>query len=177
MTILTGLVYPGLVTIMASVFFNQNSKGSLIERKGIIIGSKLIGQNFDSRKYFWSRPSFINYNPIPSGASNLGPLNPQLLIKINQNKLNFIQVNRLKYDSEIPPEMVTASGSGLDPHISPAAALLQVSRVAEARGMNKVMQDQIVYLINEMTEKRQFSILGEPRINVILLNLKLDSIK
>jgi len=176
MTILTGLVYPGLVTIIASLFYQQEAQGSLIESNGIIIGSKLIGQNFDSLKYFWSRPSFINYNPLPSGASNLGPLNPQLLININQKELTFLKANKMKEDSDIPPEMVTASGSGLDPHISPAAALLQVSRVAEARGMDREKQDKIVILIKNVTERRQFSLLGEPRINVFLLNLKLDSI-
>lgn len=177
MIILTGVVYPGTVTVMTSLFFHKEAQGSLVERNGIIIGSKLIGQNFDSQKYFWSRPSFNNYNPLPSGASNLSLLNPLLTKEITQREKAFLQDNKMKDDLSIPPEMVTASASGLDPHISPTAALLQVSRVAQARGMDKRKQDQIVNLINDLTEKRQFSLLGEPRINVFLLNLKIDSLK
>ena len=177
MIILTGVVYPGLVTIITSIFFPNEAQGSLIERNGVIIGSKLIGQNFDSQKYFWSRPSFINYNPLSSGASNLSLLNPLLIKEIIQREKAFLQDNKMKDDLSIPPEMVTASASGLDPHISPASALFQVNRVAQARGMDKGKQDQIVDLINDLTEKRQFSLLGEPRINVFLLNLKIDSLK
>jgi K+-transporting ATPase ATPase C chain len=177
MIILTGLVYPGLVTVITSVFSPNEAKGSLVRRDGVIIGSKLIGQNFDSQKYFWSRPSFNNYNPLPSGASNLGPLNPLLIKKINENEKDFAQANKIKEDLNIPPEMVTASASGLDPHISPAAAFLQISRIAEARGMDKAEQDKLIELVNDLTENRQFSFLGEPRINVFLLNLKIDSLK
>jgi K+-transporting ATPase ATPase C chain len=177
MIILTGLVYPGLVTVITSVFSPNEAKGSLVRRDGVIIGSKLIGQNFDSQKYFWSRPSFNNYNPLPSGASNLGPLNPLLIKKINENEKDFAQANKIKEDLNILPEMVTASASGLDPHISPAAAFLQISRIAEARGMDKAEQDKLIELVNDLTENRQFSFLGEPRINVFLLNLKIDSLK
>jgi K+-transporting ATPase ATPase C chain len=177
MIILTGIVYPGLVTVFTSLFFHREVQGSLIERNGIILGSKLIGQNFDSPKYFWSRPSINNYNPLPSGGSNLGLLNPLLKNKIIQREHTFLQTNNIEGDLYIPPEMVTASASGLDPHISPTAALLQVNRVARAREMNQIRQDQLVSLINEFTEKRQFSLLGEPRINVFLLNLKIDSLK
>jgi K+-transporting ATPase ATPase C chain len=177
MIILTGVLYPGLITVITSIFFPSEAQGSLVERNGVIIGSKLIGQNFDSQKYFWSRPSFNNYNPLPSGASNLGILNPLLTKKVIQREKDFLQANKMKEDLNIPPEMVTASASGLDPHISPAAALLQVSRVAQARGMDKAGQDKLINLVNDLTEKRQFSLLGEPRINVFLLNLKTDSLK
>lgn len=177
MIILTGAVYPGFITVITSTFFPKEAQGSLIERNGVLIGSKLIGQNFDSQKYFWSRPSFNNYNPLPSGASNLSILNPLLVKEIIQRKKAFLQDYKMKEYINVPPEMVTASASGLDPHISPAAALLQISRVAQARGMDKEKQKQIINLINDMTEKRQFSLLGEPRINVFLLNLKIDSLK
>ena len=177
MVILTGLVYPGFVTIITSIFSPNEAQGSLVIRNGVVIGSKLIGQNFDSQKYFWSRPSFNNYNPLPSGASNLGPLNPLLIKEITQKEKDFTQANKIKEDLNIPPEMVTASASGLDPHISPIAALLQISRIAQAREMDKVEQDKLIDLVNALTENRQFSFLGEPRINVFLLNLKIDSLK
>jgi len=177
MIILTGLVYPGLVTIITSVFFPDEAHGSLIERDGVTIGSKLIGQNFDSPKYFWSRPSYNNYNPLPSGGSNLGLLNPLLAETIRQRENTFLHDNKIVENLNFPAEMVTASASGLDPHISPTAALLQVSRIVQARGMDKTGQDKLVILINDLTEGRQFSFLGEPRINVFLLNLELDSLK
>jgi potassium-transporting ATPase KdpC subunit len=177
MVILTGIVYPGIITVITSLFFPGKAHGSLVERNGIIIGSELIGQDFNIQKYFWSRPSFNNYNPLPSGASNLGPLNPLLTGEINQREKDFLQANNMKEDLKVPPEMVTASASGLDPHISPTAALLQVSRVAQARGMDKKEQEKLVDLVNDFTENRQFSLLGEPRINVFLLNLKIDSLK
>lgn len=177
MIILTGLVYPGFVTIITSIFSPIEAQGSLIKRNGVIIGSKLIGQNFDSQKYFWSRPSFNNYNPLPSGASNLGLSNPLLINKVIQREKDFYQANKIEEDLNIPPEMVTASASGLDPHISPTAALLQISRIAQARGMDKAEQEKLINLVNDLTEKRQFSFLGEPRINVFLINLKIDSLK
>lgn len=177
MIILTGVVYPGLVTVITSIFFHKEALGSLVKRNGTIIGSKLIGQNFDSKKYFWSRPSFNNYNPLPSGGSNLGLSNPLLTETVIQRENAFLHANKIEKDLNIPAEMVTASASGLDPHISPTAALLQVSRIAQARGMDKAGQDKLVILVNDLTEERQFSLLGEPRINVFLLNLKIDSIK
>lgn len=177
MIFLTGIVYPGIITAIASVLFHSEAQGSLVERNGVIIGSKLIGQNFDSLKYFWSRPSVNNYNPLPSGASNLALSNPLLVKQIAGRGKNFLLANKMTRELNLPPEMITASASGLDPHISPEAALLQVSRVARERGMDSIRQVQLVDLINDMTEKRQFSLLGEPRINVFLLNLRLDNIK
>ena len=177
MIILTGVLYPEFVTVIASLLFPREAHGSLVESNGIIRGSELIGQNFNSQIYFWSRPSFNNYNPLQSGASNLGPLNPLLINLVREREKIFIQINNMKEKLSIPPEMVTASASGLDPHISPSAALLQVNRITQSRGMDKGKQDQMVKLINDMTEKRQFSLLGEPRINVFLLNLKIDSLK
>ena len=177
MTILTGVVYPGLVTVIASIFFNEEAQGSFVKINGTIAGSILIGQNFDSDRYFWSRPSYNNYNPLPSGGSNLGLLNPRLTETIKQREKAFLHANMIEIELNIPAEMVTASASGLDPHISPAAALLQVRRVAQARGIDKAGQDRLVILVNDLTEERQFSLLGEPRINVFLLNLMLDSLR
>ena len=177
MIILTGVVYPGIVTVITNLFFKKEAQGSLVKRNGTIIGSKLIGQNFESDRYFWSRPSFNNYNPLPSGGSNLGPLNPLLTETIIQRRNAFLLANKIEKGLNIPAEMVTASASGLDPHISPAAALLQVSRVARARGIDQAGQDKLVLLVNDLTEKRQFSLLGEPRINVFRLNLMTDSLR
>lgn len=177
MAIITGIIYPLLITGFAELFFRKKAEGSLIERNGIITGSKLIGQNFDSVKYFWSRPSAINYNPLPSGGSNLGPLNPALIDGFNKRRESFISANNLRDNENIPSEMICSSASGLDPHISPAAALLQVNRVAKARGLDKNGEDRLISLVNRLSEKRQFSLLGEPRINVFLLNLQLDSLK
>ena len=177
MTILTGVVYPGLVTVFASLFFNEEAQGSFVKINGTIAGSKLIGQNFDSDRYFWSRPSYNNYNPLPSGGSNLGLLNPRLTETIKQREKAFLHANMIEIELNIPAEMVTASASSLDPHISPAAALLQLRRVAQARGIDKAGQDRLVILVNDLTEERQFSLLGEPRINVFLLNLMLDSLR
>jgi len=176
MTLLTGIIYPVFVSIITNLVFPYQSQGSLIEKNGIIIGSELIGQFSDNKKYFWTRPSTINYNPLPSGASNLGPLNPVLTERTRNQKNDFIQINSTPEGSVIPVEMITASASGLDPHISPEGALLQVNRIVIARGMNMKEKNKIIDLINNMTEKRQFSLFGEPRINVFLLNLKLDSL-
>ena len=137
MIILTGLYIPDSSLSLPLCFFKNEAQGSLVKRNGTIIGSKLIGQNFESDRYFWSRPSFNNYNPLPSGGSNLGPLNPRLTETIIQKRNGFLLANKIEKGLNIPAEMVTASASGLDPHISPAAALLQVSRVAQARGMDK----------------------------------------
>jgi K+-transporting ATPase ATPase C chain len=177
MTLLTGMIYPLMVTIITNLVFPYKSRGSLIERNGIIIGSELIGQYSHKPNYFRARPSSVNYNPLPSGASNLGKLNPLLKEKTHKMYLDFILSNEFSEGSLIPSEMITASASGLDPHISPEAALLQVDRVVQARRMNNNEKTKIIDLINIMTQKRQFSLLGEPRINVFLLNLKLDSLK
>ncbi|MGA1977493.1 MAG: potassium-transporting ATPase subunit KdpC [Bacteroidales bacterium] len=174
MTLLTGFLYPALIHGIANIFFSDKAKGSLVRIKGEVIGSKLIGQNFDSLKYFWPRPSSVQYNPLPSGASNLGPLNPDLKSTVIKREKDFRIINDVPDVKDLPPEILTSSGSGLDPQISPYAAILQVSRVAKARNLGRKGEDQLVSLINDMTQKRQFLILGEPRINVFLLNLRVD---
>ena len=177
MTILTGIIYPFVMTGIAQLSFPSKANGSLIIKNGKLIGSELIGQNFDSTIYFWSRPSAIGYNPIPSGASNYGPTSDTLKKLVNARRASFASKNSIKDINSIPKEMIFASGSGLDPHISPEAASIQLNRVISARKMNGAQQQKVEQLINSLIEEPQFSFLGEPRINVLLLNLGLDNIK
>lgn len=172
LTGLTGVVYPLVVTVIAQFVFPSHSNGSLIVRDGKPVGSSLIGQPFTKPGYFWERPSATSpmpYDAASSGGSNLGPLNPTLKDNVQT------RINDLKRDDPgltlIPVDLVTASGSGLDPHISPAAAEAQVPRVAKARGRT---EDEVRGLVARYTEGRQLGLLGEPRVNVLLLNLALD---
>ncbi|MBK9358172.1 MAG: potassium-transporting ATPase subunit KdpC [Bacteroidales bacterium] len=175
-TVLTGIVYPLFVTGIAQLVFPAKANGSLIMKDNKLIGSVLIGQQFDSAIYFSSRPSAISYNPLPSGASNSGPTNFKLKTAFYNRKSDFIRVNLLDSLTEIPAEMLFASASGLDPHITPRAALLQVERIAAARGLSSVQKDMVNKEIKKLTEKPQFSIFGEERINVLNLNIVLDKI-
>lgn len=177
MTVLTGVIYPFIMTGVAQLTFPAKANGSLIMKDGKIIGSELIGQKFDSTFYFWSRPSAIGYNPIPSGASNWGPTSDTLKKQVTARRILFAKMNSLADTTVIPKEMIFASGSGLDPHISPQAALLQVDRVVKSRGFSKEQRGKVVDLITNLTEDPQFHLFGEDRINVFLLNLSLDKIK
>jgi K+-transporting ATPase ATPase C chain len=176
MTVVTGIFYPLLLTGIAQVAFPGKANGSLITKNGTIIGSDLIGQKFDSVAYFWSRPSAVDYNPIPSGASNFGPTSAKLITLVNQRKSKFVANNEVRDTTAVPLEMIFASGSGLDPHISMEAARMQVKRIAKVRNFNSAQQQKIFDLINRYAEKRQFGILGEDKINVLKLNMKLDEI-
>lgn len=174
MTILTGIIYPFFMTGIAQLIFPYKANGSLIKKDGKIVGSELLGQKFDSTAYFWSRPSAIDYNPIPSGGTNLGPTSFKLKKQVSERR-NFWLAKDSTIDSlAIPKEMLFASASGLDPHISPKAAMLQVDRIAKARGFNQSQKQQLIDLINIKSEKLQFTLFGEPRINVLMLNLELD---
>jgi potassium-transporting ATPase KdpC subunit len=177
MTVLTGIVYPVLITGIAQAVFPGKANGSIIRMNGKIIGSKLIGQKFDSSSYFWSRPSATDYNPVPSGASNFGPTSRNLVSLVDKRSKTFLTANTLQSTLSLPTEMLFASASGLDPHISVIAARLQVKRIAAARHFNKDQEQRVNDLIRKNTENRQFGILGEERINVFLLNIGLDEIK
>ena len=173
-TVVTGVAYPVLVTVIAQLVFPNQANGSLIVKDGKGLGSRLIGQPFDDPKYFWSRPSATSpfgYNAGASGASNLSPTNADL-VKTVQGRVDALRATDPGNTASVPVDLVTASGSGLDPHISPAAALYQVGRVAKAR---KVDEAIVRDLVAHYTERRLFGLLGEPRVNVLELNLALDS--
>jgi potassium-transporting ATPase KdpC subunit len=177
-TILTGVLYPLLITGIAQVTFPANANGSIIYKDNKAIGSKLIGQQFDSVIYFSSRPSAVAYNPLPSGGSNYGLTNIKLKILVAERKTQFWKLNQLdSLKTKIPSEMLFASASGLDPHISLHAAMLQVNRIADARKFNKIQKKKIVQCVKEHVEEPQFLCFGEQRINVLLLNIDLDKIK
>ena len=176
-TIVTGVIYPLIVTGISQVVFHHQANGSLIESKdGKYLGSELIGQPFDEAGYFWGRPSATTpfpYNAASSSGSNYGPLNPALLDGI-QKRIDALKAADPGNTRPIPVDLVTYSASGLDPHISIAAALYQVPRVARQRGLSET---QVLALVNRFTHGRQLGILGEPRVNVLLLNQALDKIK
>ena len=176
MTILTGILYPLLMTGLAQVSYPSKSNGSMIILDGKIRGSELIGQKFDSTIYFWSRPSATGYNPIPSGASNLGPTSDTLRKLVEARRDFFGKMNSVKDISLVPKEMIFASASGLDPHITPAAALLQTDRITTARHFTAVQKAELLEAIRRLTEPPQFLFLGEERINVLILNIALDKI-
>jgi K+-transporting ATPase ATPase C chain len=177
MVVITGILYPLLITGIAKMFFNSKANGSLVLQNNEIIGSELIGQKFDSLTYFWSRPSATDYNTLPSGGSNLGPTSAKLMSLVSDRKRLFMKYNGISAASEIPSEMVFASASGLDPHITPEAALLQVDRIVKYRRFSEEQQRKVVDLITNLTEDPQFHLFGQERINVFLLNLSLDKIK
>ena len=184
LTLITGLVYPLAMTGIAQVLFPHQAQGSLIERNGTVVGSELIGQGFESDKYFHGRPSATTapdpndstktvpapYNAANSGGSNLGPSNKALIDRVQGD------IDKLKQENPsapVPTDLVTTSASGLDPHISPEAALFQVPRIAKARNLP---EDRIRQLVADNIEGRLFWLLGEPHVNVLLLNLALDQL-
>ena len=176
MTILTGLLYPLAMTGLAQLIFPRQANGSLVEQDGTVAGSELIGQTFSDPKYFWGRPSatgpYTN-NAAASSGSNLGPANPALEEAV-EARIQALQAADPGNTRPIPVDLVTASASGLDPHISVAAAIYQATRVARVRGLG---EEEVLLLVEEFTEGRQFGFLGEPRVNVLRLNLALDGLQ
>jgi len=172
-TVLLGIVYPLVVTALAQLMFPRQANGGLIQVGGKLAGSHLIGQPFTAPGYFYSRPSAAGaagYDPTASGGSNLGPTNKMLLDRVSASVKSLQPTNP---NTPIPADLVTTSGSGLDPHISPASAEFQVSRVAHERGMS---EQDVRALVQKHTEGRQFGVLGEPHVNVLDLNLDMDAL-
>ena len=171
MTLFLGLIYPMIITGIGKVLFRDQASGQLIEKNGRIVGSRLIGQKFENERYFWSRPSAVDYNPLPSGGTNFGPTSSDL------QKASVSRIAKLKsannQTAAVPQDLVFASASGLDPEISPSAAAYQTARIARVRSLSEA---QIQVLIRQQTFERQLGIFGEPRVNVLALNLALDEL-
>ncbi len=176
LTVLTGIIYPLFVTGIAQVIFPYKANGSLIVKDNQVIGSELIGQQFDSAIYFTSRPSAVSYNPLPSGGSNYGLTNQKLKDLVDMRKHQFLIFNDLDSLTAIPSEMLFASASGLDPHISQEAAVLQVDRIVRARNFSSALKQKLIECVKNNTEEPQFLCLGEERVNVLVLNLELDKL-
>ncbi len=173
--LLTGVIYPAIVTVIAQQFFPHQANGSMLEVEGHVIGSRLIGQFFNTPDYFWGRPSATfdhPYNALASGGSNNGPSNPQFIFTVKE-RVTSVRINT-KPELLVPVDLVTSSASGLDPDISPYAAFYQVERIAKAR---HIKPELLVDLIQSQVIPRTFGLLGEPRVNVVMLNLELDKLR
>jgi K+-transporting ATPase ATPase C chain len=178
-TVICGIAYPVVMTVFSQLVFPEQANGSLVMRDGKIIGSALLAQQFTGSNYFWPRPSACTYGTGPTGlvassGSNLGPTSGALQTNVQNNTAAFISGNNLPTNTVVPADIVFASASGLDPHISPEAARLQIARVAAARGLSA---DQVTGLVRKFTEGPQWGFLGEPRVNVLLLNVALDELE
>jgi K+-transporting ATPase ATPase C chain len=177
-SIITGVIYEVVITLIAQVAFHNQAEGSLVMRDGKIVGSVWMAQQFTGTNYFWPRPSACSYGTGPTGisassGSNLGPTSGALQTNVQNNIAAFISGNNLPTNTVVPVDMVYASASGLDPHISPEAARLQVSRVAAARGMK---EETVKSLVEQFVEPPQWGFLGQERVNVLLLNVALDKL-
>jgi K+-transporting ATPase ATPase C chain len=175
-SIVAGVIYPVIITVIAQVAFHDQANGSLVQRDGKTIGSAFLAQQFQGTNYFWPRPSACGYGTGPSGivassGSNLGPTSAPLHTNVMNNIAAFISGNNLPTNTPVPADMIYASASGLDPHISPEAARLQIARVAASRGMS---EDKVKALVDQFTEPPQWGFLGQARVNVLLLNVALD---
>jgi potassium-transporting ATPase KdpC subunit len=171
-SLLTGVVYPFFITGLAQFFFPFQANGSIVKREGKAIGSTLIGQQFSGNGYFHGRPSAADYNAASSGATNYGPTNAKLIDAVKERVVSVRRENPIVTGEAIPADLVLASASGLDPHISPESAVLQADRIAAVR---KIPKTQVIGLIRKQQESSQFGFLGAPRVNVLKLNLALDA--
>ncbi len=176
-TLITGVIYPVAVKILASAFFPYSSSGKIIVKDDKAVGSELIAQNFESNKYFHPRPSSTGYSAMPSGASNLAQSSIMLKKLFYGRRQSFCEENFINSTDNIPAEMLFASASGVDPDISPESAFMQADRVAKARNFNLSEKNKLMALINKMIEKPGMGFIGMPRVNVLLLNIELDKIK
>lgn len=171
-TILCGIIYPFGMTLLSQFFFSNKAHGSLIYKNDQLVGSELIGQSFEKPENFWGRPSAVSYNPQPSGGSNLGLVSVDLKKAVDERRTKLIQAHGA--DQEPPQDLLFASASGLDPHISPEAAFYQVRRVAQARHLN---EESVRKTAEGLVEPAQWGFFGKPRVNVVLLNMALENMK
>ena len=177
LALITGLVYPVITTGLATALFPHQAHGSVLKSAdGKAIGSVLLAQEFKSPRYFWVRPSGGAFATVPSGASNLGPTSLALKQAIGERTNALRQAHGLSSDAAVPEELVQASGSGLDPHVSPEAAVFQVKRVCQARGWNEAKEQMVKKMIEAVTEFPQWGVFGEARVNVLKLNLEIDTL-
>jgi K+-transporting ATPase ATPase C chain len=177
LTVITGIIYPLVITGFAQIVFPYKANGSIVKLNDATIGSELIGQKFTSPRYFWGRPSAIDNNPLPSGGSNLSP-DSKALYDLVSARLDTIRKYQTVTDiKSVPQDLLFASASGVDPDISPEAAKFQIDRISGERGFNESQKLELANLVDKSVEKPQFGILGEPRVNVLKLNLELDKIK
>jgi potassium-transporting ATPase KdpC subunit len=181
LTVLTGVIYPLIVTGIAKAFFLKQAEGSLVTVKDKVVGSELIAQRFGNENYFWARPSAgddgTNYATVASSASNLGPTSSNLVATVQARIASFQTANGLATNAIVPADMAFASGSGLDPHINPESARLQINRVATARKFSPEQKRKLTALVEQNIEPPQLGFLGEARVNVLKLNLALDSLR
>jgi K+-transporting ATPase ATPase C chain len=177
LTCITGVAYPLAVTAVAHVAFPSQAEGSLLWKDGQVVGSSLIGQAMEEDRYFWPRPSAVGYDPLPSGGSNLGPTSEQLRRLRASRAETLRQANGLSGEVTLPVDLLDASASGLDPDISPAAAFLQIDRVARAREYDSSQRQELRALVERATNLPQFGLFGETRVNVLQLNLALDALR
>jgi potassium-transporting ATPase KdpC subunit len=177
LSLLTGILYPAFTTGIARFIFPKQARGSIVTRGGAIKGSALIAQSFTDPKYFQPRPSAIDYNPLPSGGSNLSVIGLQLQKQVQDREKSFRQTYGLTPETKVPQDMLFTSGSGLDPDISPEAAVVQIAAIAKKRGFSPARKEALDALVARSIEKPQLGFLGEPRINVLKLNVALDSLE
>jgi len=178
LTLITGVIFPAFILLFAQCAFPDKAEGSLLRNStGTTIGSSLIAQKFEQDRYFWPRPSAADYASVPSGASNLGPTSESLRQKTKERSSLVVKSNSMHLEHGAPPELLLASGSGLDPHLSPAGIQFQLKRVSQSRKFNTDQINKLNELILSLTEEPQVGLWGPPRVNVLLLNIRLDEIE